>query len=235
MILTDDLVEFLRPELVGERPRRILVESRSGERTRAAGFRPDSPRTGPPAPAEYGGNSLTVTDDHNAPGPVLRLAQAVEVLGLCDAFAIDLLDDVAALESQIAGIGTVVHVDDHHAFISIAHLQLVDERRRKIGDFDPRKRRARPDDNLLAWRVWRDLQGDSHCLLVSGAHDAEARGAAERLGCEAIVESVGVLDVLTVDRHDKIAGLERSACRRAVRRDIRDQRTGRTFEPHAVG
>src|SRR5262245_59383358 len=108
MILTDDLVEFLRPELVGERPRRILAESRSGEKARAAGFRPDSHRTVTPSPAEYGGDSLTVTDNHNAPGPVLRLAKAVEVLGPCNAFAIDLLDDVAALESQIAGIGTVV-------------------------------------------------------------------------------------------------------------------------------
>src|SRR5262245_62631070 len=98
MILTDDLVEFLRPELVRERPRRVLVEPRSGEKARAAGFRPDRHRTVTPSPAEYGGNSLTVTHDHNAPGPVLRLAQAIEILGPRDTFAIDLLDDVAALE-----------------------------------------------------------------------------------------------------------------------------------------
>src|SRR5262249_27572248 len=156
----------------------------------------------------------------DAPGPVLRLAQALEILRLADALAVDLLDDVAALEAQIAGIGTVIHVDDNHALVSIAHLQLIDERRRKIGDLDPGKRRARPDDDLFAWCVWRDLQGDSHRLLASGPHDAEARGAAERLGREAIIERVGVLDVLTIDRHDQIARLERSARRRAVRGNI---------------
>src|SRR5262245_64658322 len=108
MILPNDIVEFLRPELVGKRPRRILVEPRRGKKAGAAGFRPHSHRTVTPSPAEYGGNSLPVTNDHDAPGPVLRLAQAIEVLGPCDALAIDLLDDVAALEAQIAGIGTVI-------------------------------------------------------------------------------------------------------------------------------
>src|SRR5262249_4694770 len=166
---------------------------------------------------------------------VLRLAQAIEISGPGDTLAIDLLDHIAALEAQVTGIGAVIHVDDNHAFISVAHLQLIDERRRKIGDLDPGKWRARPDYDLFAWQVWRGLQRDSHRLLASRPHDAKARGATKRLGREAVIESVRVLDVLTIDRHDEIPGLERSARRRAVRRDIRDQRTGRTFEAHAVG
>jgi len=33
MILADDLVERLRPQLVGKRPRRVAVEARGGEKT----------------------------------------------------------------------------------------------------------------------------------------------------------------------------------------------------------
>ena len=61
------------------------------------------------------------------------------------------------------------------------------------------------------------------------------RGAAERLGGEAIIEGVDVIDRLVVDRNNDVAGLETGLRGRAARRHVGDQRTGRPLELHAVG
>ena len=94
------------------------------------------------------------------------LGQALKVAGLANALAIDLLDHVAALEAEIAGIGAVIDVDDDDALIGILQLQFVGERRRKIGDLDARKRRARADHDLIARRFRRGLQRDRHRLFA---------------------------------------------------------------------
>jgi hypothetical protein len=54
--------------------------------------------------------------------------------------------------------------------------------------------------------------------LVSrpGPHHAELRAAAERLGGEAVVERILVVDRLSVDRNDQVAGLQPRARRRAL-------------------
>src|SRR4029079_14353292 len=181
VILPDHLVEFLRPQLVGKRPWRVLVEPRGSKETGATGLRADSHRTIAPSSAEHGGDFLSVANDHDAPSAVLRLAQALEIAGPGNAFAIDLLDHVAALGAQIAGVGTVIYVDDDHALVSIAHLELVDERRRKIGDLDARKRRTRVNHDLLARHFRRNLQRNRHGLLASAPHDATPRGDAQQL------------------------------------------------------
>ena len=60
-------------------------------------------------------------------------------------------------------------------------------------------------------------------------------GTAERLGGEAIAESVLVLDGLAIDRDDEIAGLQPRLRRRAFRHHARDERAGRPLQPHALG
>ena len=47
--------------------------------------------------------------------------------------------------------------------------------------------------------------------------DAEPRAAAHRLGSEAVVEGVGILDRLSIDGDDQVAGFEPRARRRARR------------------
>ncbi len=78
-------------------------------------------------------------------------------------------------------------------------------------------------------------QRDRHHELAAGAQHAELRRAAERLGGEAVIEGVGIVDFLPVDRDDDVAGLEAGLRRRAFRHDIGDERAGRALQPHAVG
>ena len=109
--------------------------------------------------------------------------------------------------------------------------QFVGERRREIGDLDAHERRARADHDLLARRLRRGLRARSSTSLLAAAQHAELRGAAERLGGEAVVERIRIVDRLAVDRHDQVAGLQARARRRALWRDARDQRAGGPLSP----
>ena len=70
---------------------------------------------------------------------------------------------------------------------------------------------------------------------MAAAQQAERRRTAERLGGEAIVEGIDVVDRLAIDRNDDVAGLEAGMLGRAAARDAGDQRAGRALEAHAVG
>src|SRR5262249_4492020 len=93
---------------------------------------------------------------------------------------------------------------------------------------------GRGDDKLLVGGVGRSFQRDVERQLFAGTHDAEPRRAANGLGREAIVEGIGVLDWLPIDRHDEVAGLEPSTRRWARRCDARDQRAGGALEPEGL-
>ena len=83
--------------------------------------------------------------------------------------------------------------------------------------------------------VRRGLERDRDRRLLAAAHDAELRGAAERLGGEAVVEGVGVVDRLAVDDDDQVAGLEAGARGGAAAVHGGDQRAGRPLEAEALG
>ena len=109
--------------------------------------------------------------------------------------------------------------------------QLLGERGRQIGDLGAQERRARADHELLARRFPARSERDRDRISLPPRSDAELGLAAERLGGEAVVERIRIVDRLAVDADDQVAGLEAGARRRAPVRDARDQRAGRPLEP----
>ena len=71
--------------------------------------------------------------------------------------------------------------------------------------------------------------------FLAGTHDAEPRGAADRLGGKAILEGIGVLDLQSIDGSDEVAGLEARARGGTRWRHAGDQRAGWTLESQTVG
>ena len=73
------------------------------------------------------------------------------------------------------------------------------------------------------------------CVSLAAAQDAELGAAAERLGGEAVVEGVGVVDRLAVDGDDQVAGLQAARAAGLVGVTLGDQRAGRALEAEALG
>src|SRR5262249_28281444 len=91
-------------------------------------------------------------------------------------------------------------------------------------------RRARRDDKLVMGGIGRGLERNRHRRVFAAANDAEARRAPKRLGGKTIVESIRILDRLSVDRRDQVAGLEPAARRGAASRGAGDQGTAWPLE-----
>ena len=212
MVLADHLVELLRAQPVGERARRILVEAGGGEQSRARfGARGHPLKTAviccPPRRMMMRQEAFGLRGD----------AREIVRRSICSPLTDD--DDVAALEAEIAGIGAVVDVEDDDAVVGALELQFVGQRRRQIGDLGAGKRRARADGDLVARRRRRRCAAPpARSVRAAVAQRAERRRAAERLGGEAVIEGVEVVDLLPVDRNDHVAGFEPGMRGRAVRR-----------------
>src|SRR6476620_5802856 len=100
--------------------------------------------------AEYRGNLLAVAHDDDAPTAVWGAGQALKVARLARLLAVDFLDDVSALEAEIAGIRAGIDIDDRNSFVNVLQLPLFGERRRKIGHLHPGKWLTGADNDLIA-------------------------------------------------------------------------------------
>src|SRR5262245_19450820 len=178
--------------------------------------------------AEHRGNLLTTTQNDDTPTAVGCAGQTFKVARLVDGFAIDFLDDVAALKAEIACIRACIDIHDRYTLFDVLQLQFVGERGRKVGDLDARKRRARTDHDFITRRCRGALQTHCHCLFAPRSYDAKTCTAAERFSSEAIVKGVRIIDILSVHRNDKIACLDPGTCRRTVGTDVGDQCAGGT-------
>src|SRR5207253_8976182 len=88
----------------------------------------------------------------------------------------------------------------------------------------------RADHHFIARRLGRGLERYREARLLADPQHAELRRAAERLGHEAILEGIRVIDRLAVNRHDHVAGLEAGTGGRTAGAHPGDERTGRTLE-----
>ena len=128
-------------------------------------------------------------------------------------------------------------VDDDHALGRCIEPQFVGQRRRQIGHLGAEERRARTGSrSRRAASPARSRSATATLISLAAAHARRAaRCAAERLGGEAIVEGIRIVDRLAVDRDDDVAGLEAGPRRRAARGDAGDQRAGRPLEAELLG
>ena len=67
------------------------------------------------------------------------------------------------------------------------------------------------------------------------AQYAELGRAADALGHEAILEALRILDLLVVDADHDVAGDKSRLCRRALGRDLGDERARRRRQPERIG
>ena len=114
-------------------------------------------------------------------------------------------------------------------------MQLVSHRGRDVRDLRALQRRAAGQDDFVAADVGRGLQRHRQFHGLAGAQHVDLRRAAERAGRKTVIERIGVLDRLAVDRDDQVGRLQSRPRRRAVRNHIGDQRTGRKPKPQALG
>ena len=79
------------------------------------------------------------------------------------------------------------------------------------------------------------MQRDRQRHGTTLADDAELRGAAERLGGEAVAEGIRVIDAGAVDADDQISGFQSALGGRTRGSDVRHQRARRPRQAHTVG
>ena len=156
-------------------------------------------------------------------------------LVLADLLIVDREDDIALLESDAGGRSVIGKIGHHHAFGGGIEVQLVGHRRRDVGDLGALERRARGQHDLVAAGVGRGLQRHRELYGLAGALHIDLRAAAERPRREAIVERVGIVDRLPVDRDDQVGQFQARPRCRTVRRDIGDQRAVRQLQSQRLG
>ena len=155
-------------------------------------------------------------------------ARLVEIAGLGDLLVVDGQDDVALLESDTGGRAVVGEIGDDDAFGLGIEMQFVGDRRRDVGDLGALERRARGQHDLVAAGVGRGLQRHRQLDGLAAALHVDLRRAAERPRREAIVERVGIVDRLPVDRDDQVGQFQaRPRAAGLFGDDIGDQRAGR--------
>ena len=114
-------------------------------------------------------------------------------------------------------------------------MQFVGDRGRDIGDLGALQRRAAGQDDFVAAAIGRSFQRHRQFHGLAGAQHIDLRRAAERARRKAVIERVGILDRLAVDRDDQIGRLQPGPRRRAARNHVGDQRTGRKLKPQRLG
>ena len=107
--------------------------------------------------------------------------------------------------------------------------QLVGERRRQIGDRGAKEWRPGLDLDLLetAYRA-APFRAPTPTVMSGPAASADLRRTAERLGAEAVIEGVRIVDRCAVDTDQEVAGLDAGARGRPAWNEAGDERAGRT-------
>ncbi len=229
MVLADHLGKPVRTQPVGERARRIALQARRRKQARSVGFRAP---THPPNTAEISWPPRRMVSRHSRAGwPVTRSRSFMVAI-----FSLLTLTTMSPFWNPklwaTEPFSTSVTATPSAAVSSRNSSASAGDR---LASLRPEQGRARLDHGLLARRFRRRLQRDRDLDLAPAPHDAELRLAAHRLGGEAIVEGVGIVDRLSVHFDDEIAGAQARARRRAARGDGVDQRSGRPLQAEAVG
>src|SRR5208283_3614522 len=178
-----------RSKLIGERPRRVVLEAGGCEQSRRALLRARAHSS-----TEYDRYLLAAALDGDAPLPSAGAYDAIEIGGFRDLLVIDRDHDVALLETDRLRRRAVGNADDDDAFALRIEPQLVGERRRKVGDGGPAERRTRADLHFVARRFGNALQRDRDHHLAALPDETDLRGAAQRLGSKAVIEGVRIVD-----------------------------------------
>src|SRR5262249_14213927 len=144
-------------------------------------------------------------------------------------------DAVAGLEPEALRGRSVGDVNDPPPLRRGIEPQALRKRRREVGYLGTLERRPRSDDKFLVRRLRGGLERDVDRELLAGPHNAKPRMTADRLGSEAVVERIGVIDRLPIDSGDEAAVLEARLRCGAGRRDARHQRAGRALDPETFG
>ena len=165
MILPDHVGERIRPQLVGERPRRVVLEAGGGEEVRSSSFGLESSMGAAPgerrlflpprmrgrrkSSAQHDGNLLAAAIDGDAPGAAAGAGDALEVGRSFDLLVVDRDDDVALLEPDRL-------------------------RRRAVGDARRWRRPCSADRSAARrpapatdWRPWRRQNGERDLISTS--------------------------------------------------------------------
>ena len=229
MVLADDVGKRVRTQLVGERPRRVAVETAGGEQGWRLLFGREL------ISAKHHGNLLAAAHNGDAPLMAAGRDDAFEIGGLVDLLTVDRHDNVALAEADRLRLRAVGDVGDDDALGLRIEPQFVGQSRRQIGDRGAEERRMRLDLDFLARRIGQARERDRHDQGVALPDQADLRGAAERLGGEAIVEGVRIVDFGAVDADNDVAGLDAGMRGGAAGNDACDQRAARARQPEAVG
>src|SRR5262249_15914995 len=129
---------------------------------------------------------------------------ALEIARLRDLRVVDGNDEVAGLEAEALRRRSAGDVNDHYALRRGIQPQALRKRRREVGYLGTLERRARSDDKFLERRLGGGLERDIDREFLAGPHDAEPCMTADRLGSEAVVERIAVIDPLPIASADQV-------------------------------
>ena len=222
MVLPDDVGELLRPQAVGQRPRRILVEPR---RLEEIGHQPPSCRrmTRPPR----------LTANCQKPSPLLM--RFIERVDRVDHDAVHLQDDIALAED--APRRPALDVGGNDAGRAGRKSQLIGDGRRQIGDDEAGEGRVALHQRLVSRAVVSGaaISFDARLAPLGAALIFDDRRGADLRRGDAIAQLLGVLDRLAVDGEDDVAALEAGRGQRAVGMKAGDEGAFRPGEAERIG
>ena len=114
-------------------------------------------------------------------------------------------------------------------------MQLVGHRRRDVRNLRALEWRAPGQDDFVAAGIGRGFQRQRQLHRLAGALHVDLRRTAERTRRKTVIEGIGIVDRLPVDRDDQIRRFQSSPRRRTVRDHAGDQCSGRQLEPERFG
>src|SRR5207245_2831541 len=147
-----------------------------------------------------------------------------------DALALDLLDDIAALDARLGRCAALLDAGHEHALV---RLQI--EPLRELGRDGPHlepKRRPRPPARVLPRRplvgrlAYLDLDG----LLALIAPDLHLCGLTRREQADAALQVDGALEPLAVELYEDVTSLDPGLCSRAVGHDVAHEHAHRVLD-----
>src|SRR3989454_2134433 len=147
-----------------------------------------------------------------------------------DALALDLLDDVAALDARLGRCAALLDARHEHA---LGRLQI--EPLRELGRDGPHlepERRPRPRARVLPRRplvgrlAYLDLDG----LLALIAPDLHLCGLTRREQADAALQVDGALEPLAVELYEDVTSLDPGLCGRAVGHDVAHEHAHRVLD-----
>src|SRR3989442_2491596 len=144
--------------------------------------------------------------------------------------ALDLLDDVAALETRLGRCAALLDARHEHA---LGRLQI--EPLRELGRDRPHlepERRPRPPARALPRRplVGRLAYLDVDGLLALIAQDFHLRGLTGREQADAALQVHGALEPLAVELYEDVTSLDPGLCGRAVGHDVAHEHAHRVLD-----